>query len=323
MPAELDGHYRTIARAMASGRLVLFLGAGANLCNLPTNWKWTPEQRTYLPSGRDLARHLASLCQSEDDRSWDLARVAQCIAVTEGDGPLYSELRKLFDADYDLTPLHTFIASRPAVLRAQGCVHGHQLVMTTNYDDLLERAFDAAGEPYDVVTFNARTGFFLHRAPDGSETLIERANEYDKIELDETRNLKRSLIVKLHGTVDRRSDDGDSYVITEDNYIEYLAERKDSELMPNVLRAKLKRSHFLFLGYGLRDWNLRVILHRIWHEQDLRFNSWSVQLDQGPLETKAWSKHNVEILAVPLLEYVKGLAARMAQDATTTTDQSH
>ena len=291
----------------------MFLGAGANLCDLPSGWKWTADQRTYLPSGRDLAEHLASVCRSTDDRRQDLARVAQCIAVTEGDGPLYDELRRVFDADYAVTPLHAFIASRPAVLRARGYAHGHQLIMTTNYDDLLERAFDAAGEPYDVLIYMDRSGFFLHRAPDGSETLIERANEYPHIPLDDARNLKRSLIVKLHGTVDRRSDENDSYVITEDDYIEYLAERKDSELLPNVLRAKLKRSHFLFLGYGLRDWNLRVILHRIWHEQDLRFNSWSIQLDQGALEEKAWSKHNVEILAIPLLAYVQGLSAKMAQ----------
>ena len=44
-----------------------------------------------------------------------------------------------------------------------------------------------------------------------------------------------------------------------------------------TLTAKLRKSHFLFLGYGLRDWNLRVILHRIAGEQRLNYKSWAIQ----------------------------------------------
>ena len=37
--------------------------------------------------------------------------------------------------------------------------------------------------------------------------------------------------------------------------------------MPVSLAAKLRRSHFLFLGYDMADWNLRLILNRIWGER--------------------------------------------------------
>ena len=47
--------------------------------------------------------------------------------------------------------------------------------------------------------------------------------------------------------------------------------------MPVTLAAKLRKSHFLFLGYGLRDWNMRVILHRIAGEQRLTYKSWAIQ----------------------------------------------
>ena len=75
----------------------------------------------------------------------------------------------------------------------------------------------------------------------------------------------RSVILKIHGAVDRSSPDGedDSFVITEDHYIDYLTRTDLANLVPITLAAKLRRSHFLFLGYSLRDWNLRVILHRI------------------------------------------------------------
>ena len=57
-----------------------------------------------------------------------------------------------------------------------------------------------------------------------------------------------------------------------------------SSLVPSTLVAKLKNSHLLFLGYSMRDWNLRVIMHRIWGEQKLTFASWSVQLHPAPME---------------------------------------
>ena len=39
------------------------------------------------------------------------------------------------------------------------------------------------------------------------------------------------------------------------------------------LVEKLRRCHFLFLGYELQDWNVRVILHRIWGEQKVAAKS--------------------------------------------------
>ena len=91
---------------------------------------------------------------------------------------------------------------------------------------------------------------------------------------------ERTVILKMHGAVDRANPDAtwDSYVITEDHYIEYLARTDIANLVPVTLAAKLRRSHFLFLGYSMRDWNLRVILHRIWGEQKLKYKSWAIQL---------------------------------------------
>jgi hypothetical protein len=43
------------------------------------------------------------------------------------------------------------------------------------------------------------------------------------------------------------------------------------------LAVKLRKSHFLFLGYSLRDWNLRVIFHRILGAQRLKYKSWAIQ----------------------------------------------
>ena len=81
---------------------------------------------------------------------------------------------------------------------------------------------------------------------------------------------ERTTILKIHGVVDRQNRACDSYVITEDHYIDYLAHKDIAQQLPVQLLEKMSWSHFLFLGYSLRDWNLRVILHRIWGEQKFK-----------------------------------------------------
>ena len=45
------------------------------------------------------------------------------------------------------------------------------------------------------------------------------------------------MILKIHGAIDRLRPERDSYVITEDNYIDYLTRTDVSTLMPVTLGA--------------------------------------------------------------------------------------
>jgi SIR2-like domain len=312
MPEQLDTldpHYKTVIKAITDGRLVPFLGAGVNLCGRPQDMAWQRGQ--YLPSGGELAAYLAENFGYPGSDRFDLVRVSQYIAVVTGSGPLYEELHSLFDVDYPPTPLHQFLATLPALLREKGYPPRYQLIVTTNYDDLVERAFREAGEPFDLVAYvtegeREQRGKFVHWPPDGEARLIEKPNEYRGLSLDQ-----RPVILKIHGAVDRTDAGRDSYVITEDHYIDYLTHTDISNLVPVTLAAKLKKSHFLFLGYSLRDWNLRVILHRIWGEQTLTYKSWAIQLNPEPIERKFWNKRDVDILDVRLEEYVAALRERL------------
>jgi hypothetical protein len=315
MPAFNDNHFATVAKALTDGRVIPLLGAGVNLFNRPANTPWQPGQSQFLPSGAELARHLASSYGFPDSATSDLARVSQFVRTVAGSGPLYEELRALLNADFPPTPLHTFLALFPAFLRERGVAPKPQLIVTTNYDDVMERALDAAGESYDVVTYLAEgqaRGKFLHRAPGAEPCIIDRPNEYAGLAIDERRNLKRTVVLKLHGAVDRIVSDRDSFVITEDDYIDYLTRTDISNLVPVILGEKLRRSHFLFLGYGLRDWNLRVILHRIWGEQRLTYKSWAIQVNPDQLETRFWRDRDVEILDLPLSEYLARLQEQLS-----------
>jgi hypothetical protein len=68
----------------------------------------------------------------------------------------------------------------------------------------------------------------------------------------------------MHGNADATDQERDSYVITEDDYVEFLSRMASQTALPATFAEPFRKSHFLFLGYGLRDWNLRVVLHKIW-----------------------------------------------------------
>ena len=238
-----------------------------------------------------------------------LPQVAQYIAVMKGSGPLYDELHALLDTDLPPTPVHRFFAALPPLLRERGAPH--QLIVTTSYDLALERAFLDAGEEFDVVSYLAagrNRGKFCHVAPDGTGTLIEVPNTYaTELSLE-----RRTIILKLHGQVGRSAEDREweSFVVTEDDYIEYLAQSEVASVVPVALGAKLRRSHFLFLGYTMADWNLRLLLHRLWGDQPLSYRSWAVQPEPMPLEREFWRRRDVDVLEVPLERYVTALAGQ-------------
>ena len=54
-----------------------------------------------------------------------------------------------------------------------------------------------------------------------------------------------------------------------------------SALLPVGLAARLRRSHLLFVGYELEEWNLRVFLRRLWGEERF-YRSWAIDRDAEP-----------------------------------------
>ena len=81
------------------------------------------------------------------------------------------------------------------------------------------------------------------------------------------------------------------------------------------LAAKLRRSHFLFLGYDMADWNLRLILNRIWGERPVGYRSWAVQQALSPLGHAFWRRYDVTPVDVEPGAYVELLERRLENAA--------
>lgn len=306
---SLANHCEMVVYRLRRGSVVPFLGAGANLCGRPTGVSWFDDG--YLPSGDELARYLADKPYGypaefggpgiESRKPLDLPRISQWIELKD-ERALVEELHDVFTRPYKPTALHDLLAELPRRLG-----HG-QLILTTNYDDALEQAFAARGEPVDVVMYERRGDEqqFV-RLRDGSRELIDQPRTYR--DFDFTR---RSVILKIHGAVDRSDLELDTFVVTEDDYIDYLAgEEAILDLIPARLVAEIAKSNLLFLGYALRDWNLRIVLRQIWRQQPFKTGSWAVQLHPGEMDRKFWERYRIDMLDAALEDWVAEMRKRL------------
>ena len=294
-----DDHLMGVLKALVGGRLVLVLGPGVNLGG-------------SLPDAAEITSHLAERFDCPSERCGDLARTAEYVALTHGIGPLYDELHDLLDRDHEPARVHRFVADVAQFLRAQG--QPGQLVVTTNFDTALERALREAGEQIDVVSYVALGrygGKFVHVGDNGGTAVIDLPNAYTALSLEE-----RTVLLKIHGQVDRRPErDSESFVVAEDDHIDYLAQGELASVVPVILAAKLRRSHFLFLGYPLEEWSLRVFLHRVWGRDKVSYRSWAVLPGAGRVERELWRQRGSDVVDAPLDDYVTAFERRLAEVA--------
>lgn len=279
-----------IKDSLESGLVIPFLGAGASV---------GATEGQGLPTAGALARALALKTRFPEGQAPDLATVAQWYEVVAGRRPLYRELREVFARRrHPPTALHRYLASIDAPL----------LIVTTNYDDLVEQAFEDAQKPYDLVvhTTDPAVGDRLFWWPHGAaEPKLVRASKLD-IDLATT-----TVIYQMHGGIDRQKAERDQYVITEDDYIDFLTRLTTRTAFPTIFAEPFESRHFLFLGYGLRDWNLRVVLNRVQRDvhRAMDLTSWSIDAQPSALEQRFWQDRGVEVFRMTIAEFLAEIDA--------------
>jgi SIR2-like domain len=302
---------------MRASSVIPFLGAGTGRAGRTSGEAWLRGKN--LPDSTELARYLAKEYgyprgdDPDPDLQFELVRVAQFVDDMVGEVALLQELRTAFAGPSQPNLVHRYLAQQPGRAREAGQPNPWPLIVTANYDDLLEIAFEEAGERYDVVTYFARgrdrKPAFLHHSGRGEAGQIA-GPRYDKFALGE-----RTVIVKMHGSIDRIDERADSFVITENDYIRYMSKRA-ADRLPSCLVNALIECHFLFLGYRLADWNLRAFLFSIWEAHLDTANSWAIQKGSEELERRYWLNHDVEIVERPLETWVEQMLAAEAHGDT-------
>ena len=246
-PADVD-RYPALEQALLAGECVLFAGAGLS-------------RGAGLPDWDELVRRLASDLGIDAQQRLDYLDLAQWHRERFGPAAMAEVIRQTFSHP-ERTPLptlaHYLLLSLPL-----------RHVITTNYDDLLERALTALKRhPIKVVQQEdvARTG---------------TGGVY---------------VVKLHGD----AGSPEEIVLSRDDYDEFFTRRPAMALL---LEGLLLNQTFFFVGYGLRDPNFRQIYSRIARilreaRRPAYATTFEATGDRGPYLRQQWRNKQLHLIPI-------------------------
>ncbi len=237
----------------------------------------------------------------------NLRYLSQYYILRNGLNALYTDLYDILselEKSHQPEALHHFLAKLPRLLHARNLPRRNpglpfQLIVTTNYDDMLEQAFLAVREPFDVVFYIADgddQGKFMYRSYQGEAQIIG-VNESARLPLRSpwgNSQQPRPIILKLFGTWDN------NFVATEEQMAYLISILKTN--LPASLISILTKGNVLFMGYSPSDSDLRLLMNCFWPENRIKDKSWLLhQAKPGDLEQETWKMRNVELLDISSL----------------------
>ena len=157
------------------------------------------------------------------------------------------------------------------------------------------------------VALGRNRGKFLHVGADGAATVVEVPNAYADLSLE-----RRTVILKIHGGIDMRPGrERESFVVSEDDHIDHLAQAEISVVVPVAVAARLRRSHFLFLGYQLQRVEPPGFLHRVWGRERVGYRSWAIGARADRARARLWRAARDRAASIlPLDDYLEALERR-------------
>jgi hypothetical protein len=222
-----EGDWEVLLLSIEEKSCTPFLGAGA--C------------AGYLPTAESLAEEWALLDGFPFKEGRSLDRVAQYVATKTAPqvpkfriAAKFRELKKLHHPNFDDPNYALRIIAR---LR-------QPIYLTTNYDDYMAQAIEKE----------------INHAPDIAFCEWHKPRAERKRLRGLAPTPERPLVYHLHGVY----QDPKSIVVTEDDYLDFLAQVIDDKgLMPPAIDAAFGNSMFLFIGYSLADMNFRILFKKL------------------------------------------------------------
>ena len=255
----------TLRDLRIEGRLVPFVGAGLSRpLGLPSWDLLVDNIAVQLGYNPEIYRLNGSKLQ-----------LAEYFVAEKGSiGPLRSEMDRLFNPT-DEAVLGSTTHRLLVELK-------FPLIYTTNYDRIIERAFDLRGVPCHTIANIDDLG----AAPPNV-----------------------TYVVKFHGSF---SDDA-SLVLTESNYFDRLDFESALDLK---LRADTLGKSLLFVGHGLGDINIRYLLYKL-HKLRGRMTTGQTRLPSayltafgaGDVQRTLLARWDVEIIELDPLDKTKSIEA--------------
>lgn len=218
--------WRMLLHTITAGECILFLGPDLPLV-LPDGTRRCPTT--------DLARKIAGALEPGDGAAAvadpnDLARAAQCLLIQEEGNAIKLEML--------VSEWHENLSGQRSELHDDLAALPFHHIITSAPDPLMETALREAGKSPCVERYHYRG-----------------ANDERRANF----SAREPLLYYLYG----RGSEPDSVVLSNTQLLDFLARliAKDPPL-PKYVDARLTTGRvFLFLGFGLRHWYLRILLH--------------------------------------------------------------
>lgn len=219
----------------------------------------------------------------------DLARVALQVEVKVGLKSLLKHVREILkDEHIEPSPLLMKLAAmRHPDSPLDATSSPFKLIVTANYDSLLERAFD--GKPKELVV-QPIAGF-----TDDEQKELERRLSAQNI---------GPILYKIHGSFRDTTDD--RLILTEEDYIQFISVvGRQKEGVPELVTEKLVKGTILFLGYSLQDWDFRTIYKTLIESlpKSKRPRSYAIQLKPEAYWVKYWEREGKEVTILDVDHY--------------------
>jgi hypothetical protein len=328
--------YDFIADGLKAGEVVPFFGAAASAIYRPRGERWEPG-KPFTPFGAELANTLAEAASYPALDEAYSAALSDLLPVLQGiiSGPLDRAeaaiaplLRKHLTSPPPLAlvaswaehvqghrraidrKLHECFAAEcePGLLQTKLAeTEGIRFYVTTNYDHLLERSL-AARQPHSIVDRGDK-GLWVSVAGGPPQQMASTGNElYARLNDPKTHLPSHPIVFKMHGSVDLSNAADDAYLVTEEDYVDFLG-RSGGSYLPPYVNGLMEGKDFLFLGYSLEDWNVRVILRKLLKRTPtvpVRF--WAIVRGRSDIQQRIWHAHNLNIYAMDLQEFAEELA---------------
>ncbi len=190
---------------------------------------------------------------------------------------LWEKLHDLFVKKTSPTPTN-FLVARAAHwhLSPERRPRKNYLIITTNYDRLMEIALERFRVPHCVLTvdredrhvdvrFSADVQKYLG-FNDGEFRDLQNELNGTRFPANFTLEMSRPLVVlfKIHGCLFPIRQGGDSIILSDEDYIDYLSHMSDNAgMIPSAVSELMADKSFLFVGYSFSDWNVRGIYKKL------------------------------------------------------------
>lgn len=274
-----------IATAVTERRCILFLGAGVH-APPPEGSEYQYPDAQRPPIGSALSRQLAASCAlperfPAEDVS-NLQRVSLFYEIARSRRLLVEAVNAAVNTGKQPSPMLRALAELD-----------FPLVITTNYDQLFERALYVVGKQPRAAVYTPN----LEPTTDHRDPTAESP-----------------VVFKIHGDILQP----ETIVITDEDYIQFVLRMSNKEPydpVPMTLKYHLTGWPTLFVGYSLLDYNLRVLFKTLrWKIDSANApEMYSVDFRPDPLIVDVWhnQRRYVNFIAEDVWTFVPRLFERV------------